>query len=83
MTKKNKNTAKVNNAKANGSMTTKKSKFAEKLDMYDMIIANLIAGKSIILPENRIGNQNIQIGFSNISSDSQVSKYFLIRQFPD
>lgn len=83
MAKKNKNTAKVNNVKANGSMTTKKSKFAEKLDMYDMILANLIAGKSIILPENRIGNQNIQIGFSNISSDSQVSKYFLIRQFPD
>lgn len=61
----------------------KKNKLHEKLDMYDMIIANLIAGKAIITPTKRLGNSNIQIGFSNISSESQVTKYFLIRQFPD
>ena len=58
-------------------------KVSEKLDMYDMIIANLIAKNTIIPPSKHLGNDSIQIGFSNISSDSQISKYFLIRQFPD
>ncbi|MBR1453263.1 MAG: DUF87 domain-containing protein [Lachnospiraceae bacterium] len=58
-------------------------KLHEKLEMYDMIIANLIAGNAIIPPDKHIGDKNIQIGFSNISSDTQISKYFMIRQFPD
>ena len=58
-------------------------KWAEKLDMYDMIIANLIAGKAIIPPSKKIGNSNLNIGFSQISTESQLSKYFIIRQFPD
>ena len=61
----------------------KKTKLKEKIDMYEMIIANLIAGNSIIEPSKRLGNSNIHIGFSNISSESQITKYFLIRQFPD
>ena len=61
----------------------RKNKLKEKIDMYDMIIANLIAGKSIITPTQRLGNSNIQIGFSNLSSETQVTKYFLVRQFPD
>lgn len=63
--------------------TKSKSKFKEKLDMYDMIVANLIAGKSIMPPTEHLGNSNIHIGFSDIASDSQISKYFIIRQFPD
>ena len=51
--------------------------------MYDMIIANLIAGKTILPPEKHLGNSNIHVGFSDISSDSQISKFFIIRQFPD
>lgn len=61
----------------------RKAKFREKVDMYDMIIANLIAGRDIITPDTRLNNADIEIGFSNVSSESQVTKYFLIRQFPD
>lgn len=61
----------------------RRSKFKEKLDMYDMIIANLIAGKSIIEPTQHLDNSQLAIGFSNIASESQISKYFLIRQLPD
>lgn len=58
-------------------------KFKEKLSMYDMIIANLIAGNSIIEPTVKLDRTQIAIGFSNIASESQITKYFLIRQFPD
>lgn len=61
----------------------RKAKFAEKLDMYDMIVANLLAGKSIIEPSQHLSNSQIAIGFSNIASETQITKYFLIRQFPD
>lgn len=61
----------------------RRGKLHDKLDMYDMIIANLLAGKAIIAPTQRLGNSNICIGFSNISSESQITKYFLVRQFPD
>lgn len=61
----------------------KRTKFREKLDMYDMIIANMLAGRAIITPTHRLGNSNIHIGFSNISSETQITKYFLVRQFPD
>ena len=70
-------------AKKEEKRQAKKAKLAEKIDMYDMIIANLIAGNTIIAPSKHLGNSNIRIGFSNISSDTQISKYFLIRQFPD
>lgn len=58
-------------------------KIAEKLDMYDMIIANLIAGNSIIEPTEKLDNSQIDIGFSNISSADQLTKYFMISKFPD
>ena len=61
----------------------KKSKRKEKLDMYDMIIANLIAGNSIIEPTQKLDNSQLAIGFSNISSDEQLTKYFMISKFPD
>lgn len=61
----------------------KKSKFREKLDMYDMILANLYAGKSIIEPTEHLDNSQIAIGFSNISSENQITKYFTISSFPD
>lgn len=61
----------------------RKARFKEKLDMYDMIVANLIAGKSIIEPKDRLEGTQIAIGFSNIASETQITKYFIIRQFPD
>lgn len=61
----------------------KKAKFKEKLDMYDMILANLLAGQSIIEPTEHLDNSQIAIGFSNVSSETQISKYFMIRQLPD
>ncbi len=65
------------------SRKNRKGKFKEKLKMYDMIIANLIAGKSIIEPTEKLDNSQIAIGFSNIASETQLNKYFLVRQFPD
>jgi hypothetical protein len=61
----------------------KLSKRKEKLEMYDMIFANLIAGNSIIEPTQKLDNSQIAIGFSNISSAEQLSKYFMISKFPD
>ena len=61
----------------------KHAKFIEKLDMYDMILANLLAGKSIIEPSEHLDSSQIAIGFSNIASETQISKYFMVRQFPD
>lgn len=61
----------------------RKQKFKEKLDMYDMIIANILAGKSIIEPDKRLDNSEIAIGFSNIASETQISKYYIIRSLPD
>ena len=62
---------------------SKKSKFKEKLDMYDMILANLVAGKSIIEPSERLDNSQIHIGFSNIASEETLTKSFSIREYPD
>lgn len=59
------------------------SKRQEKLDMYDMILANLLAGTSIIEPSQKLNNSQIAIGFSNISSEEQLTKYFMISKFPD
>lgn len=61
----------------------RKAKFKEKIDMYDMILANLIAGKTIIEPSKRLDGTQTAIGFSNIASETQISKYFIIKQFPD
>lgn len=60
-----------------------KSKFRKKLEMYDMIIANLYAGTSVVEPDIELDNQHIDIGFSNISSETYISKYFMIRKYPD
>lgn len=61
----------------------RKGKIRDKLDMYDMIAANLLAGKSIIEPSQKLDNSQIAIGFSNIASENQISKFFLVRQLPD
>ena len=76
----------TNTAQTNKKLENKQSKMSkrrEKLDMYDMIAANLLAGKSIIEPNQHLDTSQIAIGFSNIASETQISKYFLIRQFPD
>lgn len=67
----------------NKKKALKKSKRKEKMDMYDMIIANMIAGNSIIEPTVKLDNSQLAIGFSNISSDEQLQKYFMINKFPD
>ena len=61
----------------------KKQSLAEKIDMYDMILANLYAGNSIIEPDQELDNSKIAIGFSNIASEDVIMKYFVINQFPD
>ena len=62
---------------------SKKTKLAEKLDMYDMIIANIYAGTSIVEPDRELDRSHIDIGFSNIASEKFIIKYFLIQGFPD
>ena len=61
----------------------KKAKFKDKLAMYDMLIANLIAGKAIIQPTQRLNNSQLAIGYSNIASETHITKYYLINGFPD
>lgn len=68
---------------SNSKKEARRSKFKEKLDMYDMILANLIAGNSIIEPSNKLNNSQISIGFSNIASETQLTKYYMISKFPD
>lgn len=89
---KRKNNAQLNSEaerklKALGQMSTRsdvrRSKRKEKLDMYDMIVANLVAGNSIIEPEQKLDSSQLAIGFSNISSETQLTKYFMISKFPD
>lgn len=71
------------NSKDGKRRRDKKSKRREKLAMYDMILANMIAGNSIIEPTEQLDNSKISIGFSNIASESIISKYFIINAFPD
>ena len=75
-----------NNLQQNITMNRRnkrRAKWREKIDMYDMIIANLIAGNSIIEPSQKLDNSQIAIGFSSIASDEQLTKYFMISKFPD
>ena len=67
----------------NSRNNKKKSKRKEKIDMYDMILANLCAGNAIIEPTQKLNNSQLAVGFSNISSDIQLTKYFMISKFPD
>ena len=59
------------------------AKLKEKLEMYDMIIANFIAGNSVIEPDEYLDKSRIDIGFSNISSATAIMKYFIVKSFPD
>ena len=54
----------------------------EVMQMYDMRIANAISGANIILTGEDLENNNISIGYSHVESDTQVSKYYMIRNFP-
>ena len=60
-----------------------KQKLREKIDMYDMIVANTVAGNSIIEPEQELDNSKIAIGFSSLSSETMIAKYYVINNFPD
>lgn len=61
----------------------RRAKFIEKGEMYDMMLANLMSRDAIIEPEEPLDNSQLAIGFSNISSETQITKYYMIRQFPD
>lgn len=57
--------------------------FAERLEMYDMVLANMYAKESIIEPTEELDNAQISVGFSSVTSASQLSKYYIIRNLPD
>lgn len=73
----------INNSKVSSSKRKIKAKKGSKLDMYDIIFANLFAGTSIIEPERELDRTHIDIGFSNIASEKYIIKYFLITGLPD
>lgn len=50
--------------------------------MYDTIVANELSGSSVILTEDFLESSNISVGYSHVESDTQVSKYYLIKQMP-
>lgn len=80
------NQGKANNkvaSKANSNKKSIKPKKGSKLDMYDIIFANLFAGNSIIEPDRELDRTHIDIGFSNIASEKYIIKYFLITGLPD
>ena len=78
----NNNNVNTNN-KVRSSKRKIKAKKGSKLDMYDIIFANLFAGTSIIEPERELDRTHIDIGFSNIASEKYIIKYFLITGLPD
>ena len=78
----NNNNVNTNN-KVSSSKRKIKAKKGSKLDMYDIIFANLFAGTSIIEPERELDRTHIDIGFSNIASEKYIIKYFLITGLPD
>lgn len=57
-------------------------KLREKIDMYDMILANFAAGSAVIPIDAELEGSNISIGFSHMESQSQINKYFVITGFP-
>lgn len=61
----------------------RRAKFIQKGEMYDMMMANLMSKDAIIEPETPLDNSQLAIGFSNISSENQITKYYMIKQFPD
>lgn len=61
----------------------KESKFREKLDMYDMILSNIIAGSQVIEPDIKLESSQIDIGYNCIAQNTQLQKYFLIKSLPD
>lgn len=79
----NNNNNVTNNTKVSSGKRKIKAKKGSKLDMYDIIFANLFAGTSIIEPERELDRTHIDIGFSNIASEKYIIKYFLITGLPD
>ena len=61
----------------------RKSKMAEKLDMYDMILSNIIAGSQIVEPTTKLESNQIDIGYNQVAQNTQLQKYYLIRALPD
>lgn len=61
----------------------KRSKFRDKLDMYDMIVASALDKNSIVVPEDRLDTKSIAVGFSCMATAMYVSKYFVVSSFPD
>ena len=70
-------------AKGNKSKADKKATRTSKLQMYDHLAASLYARDSIIEPQNELRMDNLNIGFNTVASQSYISKYFVIKKWPD
>lgn len=60
-----------------------KAERTSKLKMYDHLAASLYARDSIIEPQDELQMDNLNIGFNTIASQSYISKYFVIKKWPD
>lgn len=70
-------------SKADRKKEERLNKFKEKLDMYDMILSNIMQGSQIIEPTEKLESNQIDIGYNSVQQNNQISKYFLIKQLPD
>lgn len=56
--------------------------FRDKCDMYNTIIANMIAKSHVILEEKDLDSKSISIGYNNLESSQYVMKYYVIHSLP-
>jgi len=54
-----------------------------KLKLYDYIISNFIRGDGIIEPTEELNIDTVEFDYNSVSSTSYITKYYLIRNFPD
>ena len=59
------------------------NRIKKRIQMYDLFLANLASGDSVIGPEVKLDNSKISVGFSNIASENFIYKYFLMKDMPD
>lgn len=64
------------------SRNKKRYKIKDIIGMYDMMIGNFVARKQIIAPRTNFDSSKVHVGYSLLSSSSQISKMFIIKNMP-
>lgn len=70
--------------RSNGKGVEKeKGKFRTKLEMYDTMIASKIAGSNVLPSETKLDRVQMELGFSDVRTETTITKYLLVKKFPD